>query len=223
MATVLITGCDSGLGEEFALQYAAKGDRVFVTCLDPARLAARHDFGPNVDVVKLDVTDEDAVLALADDLRSDKIDILINNAGIPGPHPALADTDLQLWRRMIEVNLIGPFVVSRAFVEHVARSDQKVIAFISSRMSSIGLNNTGTSYAYRSSKAGLNMVMKNFAIDLAPRKICVLGLNPGNVPFSGEVGLAASTSVARMREVIAEAGPHQTGTFYSYNGQIMPW
>jgi NAD(P)-dependent dehydrogenase (short-subunit alcohol dehydrogenase family) len=223
MATVLITGCDSGLGEEFALQYAAKGDHVIATCLDPEKLAARHDFGENVQVINLDVTDEHAVLRLAEDLQSEKIDILINNAGIPGPHLSLAETDLHLWRRMLEVNLIGPFVVSKAFMEHVARSEQKLIAFVSSRMGSISLNNTGLSYAYRSSKAGLNMVMKSFAIDLAPRQICVLGIHPGHVPFGGDAGLAASASVARMREVFAEAGPHQTGTFYNYNGQILPW
>lgn len=223
MATVLITGCDSGLGEEFALQYAAKGDHVIATCLAPEKLAARHDFGSSVQLVKLDVTDEQAVLGLAEALRDEKIDILINNAGIPGPHLPLAETDLRLWRRMLEVNLIGPFVVSKAFIEHVARSEQKLIAFISSRMGSISLNNTGISYAYRSSKAGLNMVMKSLAIDLAPRQICVLGIHPGNVPFAGDAGLAASASVTRMRDVMAEAGPHQTGTFYNYNGQILPW
>ncbi|KGE02307.1 SDR family oxidoreductase [Rhizobium sp. YS-1r] len=223
MATILITGCDRGLGEEFALQYAAKGDHVIATCLSPADFSARHRLGPNVDVVGLDVTDEGAVLQLAADLQDREIDILINNAGIPGPHLSLADTDLHLWRRMLEVNLIAPFVVSKAFIENVARSEQKVIAFISSRMGSISLNNTGISYAYRSSKAGLNMVMKSFAIDLAPRQICVLGIHPGNVPFAADAGLAASASVNRMREIIAEAGPHQTGTFYNYNGQILPW
>ncbi|KKX24488.1 SDR family oxidoreductase [Rhizobium sp. LC145] len=223
MATVLITGCDRGLGEEFALQYAARGDRVIATCLDPEELLAKHDFGSNVEVMKLDVTDTDSVLELANDLRSERIDILLNNAGIPGPHFSLCDTDLDLWRRMLEVNLIGAFVVSRAFIEHVAWSDLKVIAFVSSRMGSIGLNNTGISYAYRSSKAGLNMIMKSFAIDLAPRQICVLGIHPGNVAVAGDVGLTVSASVSRMREVIAEAGPHQTGTFYNYNGQILPW
>ncbi|WP_117190516.1 SDR family oxidoreductase [Rhizobium terrae] len=223
MATVLITGCDRGLGEEFAQQYASKGDRVIATCLHPEQLSARRQFGSNVEIVRLDVTDEEAVLRLAGDLQGQKIDILINNAGIPGPHHLLQQTDIQLWRRMLEVNLIAPFVVSHAFVEHVARSEQKVIAFISSRMGSISLNNTGSSYAYRSSKAGLNMVMKNFAIDLGPRQICVIGIHPGKVAAAGESGLSVAASVERMRSVIEESGPHQTGAFYNYNGQILPW
>lgn len=151
------------------------------------------------------------------------IDVLINNAGIPGPHPPLEETDPKLWRQMLEVNLIAPFVISKAFAGHVASSEQKVIAFITSRMGSISLNNTGRSYAYRSSKAGLNMVMKSLAIDFGPRQICVLGIHPGNVTTTGDRGMTVSESVSRMREVIDHSGPHQTGTFYNYNGQILPW
>ncbi|MGK6317478.1 SDR family oxidoreductase [Neorhizobium sp. DT-125] len=223
MPTVLITGCDSGLGEEFAIQYAARGYRVIATCLDPEKLSARHAFGSNVELTRLDVTDHAAVETLAKRLENSPIDILINNAGIPGPHPSLQETDAHLWRKMLEVNLIAPLIVSRAFVEHVARSDQKVIAFISSRMGSLSLNNTGMSYAYRSSKAGLNMIMKSLAIDLIPRQICVLSIHPGNVVPDCSGGLSIAASVERMREVINEAGPHQTGTFYNYNGQILPW
>lgn len=220
MATVLITGCDRGLGEEFALQYAAKGDRVIATCLDPDLFVQRHK---RIEVVKLDVTDEASVHRLAGELDGIAIDVLVNNAGIPGPHPGLEETDLTLWRNMLEVNLIAPFVVSRAFTEHVARSGRKVIVYMTSRMGSIGLNNTGQSYAYRSSKAALNMVMKSLAIDLGPRQICVLGLHPGKVSMQGEEGLSISESIARMREVIDHSGPHQTGSFYDYNGQILPW
>lgn len=223
MATVLITGCDRGLGEEFALQYATRGDRVIATCLDPEAFSRKHRLGANVEPVRLDVTDEAAVLQLAAQLYGVAIDVLINNAGIPGPHPVLEETDLTLWRSMLEVNLIAPFVISKAFAEHVAQSEQKVIAFITSRMGSISLNNTGRSYAYRSSKAGLNMVMKSLAIDLGPRQICVLGIHPGNVTVEPGRGLTVSESVASMRGVIDHSGPHQTGTFYSYNGQILPW
>lgn len=222
MATVLITGCDRGLGEEFALQYAANGDRVIATCLDTAAFAQKHLAIGKIEPLELDVTDEAAVMRMARHLHGIAIDILINNAGIPGPHPAFEDTDLSVWRNMLEVNLIAPFVISKALTKNVAASEQKIIAFLSSRMGSIGLNNTGRSYAYRSSKAGLNMVMKSLAIDLARQDICVLGLHPGNVANNGR-GLTMTESVERMREVIAHAGPHQTGTFYNYNGQLLPW
>lgn len=220
MATVFITGCDQGLGETFAVQYASAGHHVVATCLEPARLLAKHRFGSNVDVRKLDVTDHAAVLSLADELEALPIDILLNNAGVPGPHLSLQENDVDLWRRMLEVNLVAPLIVSRALLENVSRSSQKVIAFVSSRMGSIGLNNSGGSYAYRSSKAGLNMIMKSLAIDLAPQGICVLAIHPGKVDGNG---LSAADSVKAMRQLIDEAGPHQTGTFYNYNGQILPW
>jgi NAD(P)-dependent dehydrogenase (short-subunit alcohol dehydrogenase family) len=223
MATILITGCDRGLGEEFALQYAAGGNRVIATCLDPDTFKARHAGQTDIEAVKLDVTDESAVAKLAARLDGVAIDILINNAGIPGPHPTLGETDLTLWRQMLEVNLIAPFVISKAFAAHVEKSELKVIAFITSRLGSISLNNTGRSYGYRSTKAGLNMVMKSLAIDLGPQQICVLGIHPGKVAATTGRGLSVSESVARMREVIDHSGPHQTGTFYNYNGQILPW
>lgn len=223
MATILITGCDRGIGEELALQYAAVGDRVIATCRDPDVFSKKHGTNANIEVHGLDVTDERAVSQLAAALDDVAIDILINNAGIPGPHPPASKTDLTLWRAMLEVNLIAPFVVSTAFIEHVARSDRKVIAFISSRMGSIGLNNSGHSYGYRSSKAGVNMVMKTFAIDLAPRAVCVLGIHPGNVMVAGDRGLTLCKSVAGIRKVIDHCGPHQTGTLYDYSGQILPW
>jgi NAD(P)-dependent dehydrogenase (short-subunit alcohol dehydrogenase family) len=224
MATILITGCDRGLGEEFALHYAARGvDRVIATCLEPDDFRQRHGDRSNVEAIHLDVTDELAIRDLAARLDGVAIDVLINNAGIPGPHPILEETDLALWRRMLDVNLIAPFVISRAFTGHVTRSERKVIALITSRMGSIGLNNTGQSYAYRSSKAGLNMVMKSLAIDLSPHRICVLGIHPGNVTTDGGPGLTIGESVTRMREIIERSGPHQSGTFYNYDGQILPW
>lgn len=85
MATVLITGCDRGLGEEFALQYAAVGQRVLATCLEPAEFSGKHARQPNIEAVGLDITDHAAVLALADRLGGAAIDILINNVGLAGP------------------------------------------------------------------------------------------------------------------------------------------
>ena len=125
------------------------------------------------------MTDHGAIARLAERLKGEPIDILLNNAAIARPHPGFGETDYALWRRILETNLIGPMKMAECFVEHVARSELKVMAFVSSRMGSIGSNNSGGSYAYRSSKAGLNMIAKSLAVDLAPREICVLALHPG--------------------------------------------
>ena len=223
MATILVTGCDTGLGVEFARQYAGDGHRVIATCLDPNTARETAGIKGNIDVVKLDVTDHAAIEALAQRFAHDAIDILLSNAGIGRPHPPFGKTDYAMWRRMIETNLIGPMKMAESFVEQVARSELKMMAFVSSRMGSIASNNSGASYAYRSSKSGLNMVVKTLAVDLAPRSICVVALHPGWAMTEPGGRVPVSDSVAGMRGVLHRAGPHHTGSFVTYHDQPLPW
>jgi NAD(P)-dependent dehydrogenase (short-subunit alcohol dehydrogenase family) len=223
MPTAFITGCDTGLGVEFARQYAADGYRVIATCLDPETAASTRAIKGNIAVKKLDVGDHRAVERMAAELAGDAIDILVSNAGIGRPHPPFGQTDYANWRRILEVNLIGPMKLAETFVEHVARSEMKVMAFVSSRMGSIGLNLTGGSYAYRSSKAGLNAVVKSLAVDLAPRGICCLALHPGWAKTEPGARVEVDASVAGMRGVIFRASRHYTGSFLTYDDQPLPW
>ena len=223
MSSVLITGCDTGLGVEFARQYAADGCRVVATCVDPATAHAVRAIGADARVVKLDVADLAAIDSLADELRDEPIDILVSNAGIGRPHPPFGQTDYALWHRMLDVNLIGPLRLAEAFVEHVAASSMKVMAFVSSRMGSIGLNLTGGSYAYRSSKAGLNAVVKSLAVDLQSRHILVLALHPGWAKTEPGARVDVDESVAGMRAIIARCSRHETGSFFAYNDTLLPW
>ena len=223
MPTVLVTGCDKGLGVEFARQYASEGHRVIATCLDPATAAATRAIAGDVRVMKLDVSDLAAIDALADALRGEPIDILVSNAGIARPHPPFGSTDYPLWQRMLAVNLVGPAKLAEAFVEHVAASPMKVMAFVSSRMGSIALNLTGGSYAYRSSKAGLNAVVKSLAVDLAPRGILVLALHPGWAKTEPGARVDVDRSVAGMRAIIDRSSRHETGSFLAFNDVPLPW
>jgi NAD(P)-dependent dehydrogenase (short-subunit alcohol dehydrogenase family) len=223
MATVLITGCDTGLGVEFARQYAAEGHRVLATCLDPATAHDTAALKGDIEVSKLDLTDHAAIEGLAARLKGEPIDILLNNAGIGRPHPPLGQTDYASWRRILETNLIGPMKLAEGLVENVAASELKMMAFVSSRMGSIALNNSGGSYAYRSSKAGLNMLVKTLAIDLAPRQICVLALHPGWAATEPGGRVPVDESVRGMRGVIHRAGRHHTGSFVTYHDQPLPW
>jgi NAD(P)-dependent dehydrogenase (short-subunit alcohol dehydrogenase family) len=223
MATILITGCDKGLGVEFARQYASDGHRVIATCLDPVEAREVAAINGNIEAVKLDVTDHAAIEALSQRLKNDTIDIFLNNAGIARPHPPFGETDYAQWQRILAINLIGPMKMAESFVEHVGRSELKMMAFVSSRMGSIALNNSGGSYAYRSSKAGLNMIVKTLAVDLTPRQICVLALHPGWAATEPGGRVPVAESVAGMRGVIQRAGRHHTGSFVTYNDQPLPW
>jgi NAD(P)-dependent dehydrogenase (short-subunit alcohol dehydrogenase family) len=223
MPTVLITGCDTGLGVEFARQYAAEGYRVLATCLDPATARATRAIAGEVRVLKLDVSDLAAIDALAQELRGEPIDILLSNAGLGKHHPGFGQTDYGEWRRILDVNLVGPMRLAEAFVEHVAASSMKVMAFVSSRMGSIALNMTGGSYAYRSSKAGLNAVVKSLAVDLMPRGILVLALHPGWAKTEPGARVDVDRSVAGMRAVIQRCSRHETGSFFAFNDTLLPW
>jgi NAD(P)-dependent dehydrogenase (short-subunit alcohol dehydrogenase family) len=223
MATIVITGCDTGLGVEFARQYAAEGNKVYATCLDPGTALETRAIPGDVEVLKLDMTDHADIAALSAALAGRPVDILLNNAGIGRPHPPFGETDYANWRRILETNLIGPMKLAETLVENVAASELKIMAFVSSRMGSIALNQSGGSYAYRSSKAGLNMVVKGLAVDLAPRHISVIALHPGWAATEPGGRVPVAESVAGMRGVLHRAGRHHTGIFQTYHDQPLPW
>jgi NAD(P)-dependent dehydrogenase (short-subunit alcohol dehydrogenase family) len=184
MPTTLITGANRGLGLEFARQYAARGWQVYATCRDPdsaselRRLADASNH--TVQIMALDVTDLASIKAAATELKGQPIDLLLNNAGVGGPRSQkIGNIDYEAWANVLDVNTLGSLRVSEAFVDHVARSERKLIVALTSGMGSIADNASGGALAYRSSKAAVNMVMRSLAIDLAPRGITCIVINPG--------------------------------------------
>jgi NAD(P)-dependent dehydrogenase (short-subunit alcohol dehydrogenase family) len=231
MPTVLVTGANRGLGLEFARQYAADGWQVLATCRAPdvagelQGLAATSD--GRVRVLGMDVTDLASVRAAAAELKSEPIDLLLNNAGLGSPPgQKLGSLDYAAWAHVLDTNTLGPMRVVEAFVEHVAASHDRRIVTITSGMGSIGDNASGGAYAYRSSKAGVNIVMKSLAIDLAPRGITCVVVNPGWVrtDMGGPRGsLSPAQSISALRSLIARLGPDDSGKFLNHNGKSYPW
>src|SRR4029077_1888606 len=116
--------------------------------------------------------------------------------------------------------------IAEAFVDHVARSERKLIVALTSGMGSIADNTSGGSIAYRSSKAAVNMVMRTLAIDLAPRGITCVVVNPGWVRTDmggSHATLTSAESVGRLRSLIETLGPAQSGEFFNYNGRKYAW
>jgi NAD(P)-dependent dehydrogenase (short-subunit alcohol dehydrogenase family) len=116
--------------------------------------------------------------------------------------------------------------VAEAFVDNVARSERKLIVTLTSGMGSLADNTSGGSIAYRSSKAAVNMVMRSLAIDLAPRGITCVVVNPGWVrtDMGGpNATLEPSESISQMRRLIATLGPEQSGKFFNHTGREYPW
>lgn len=227
MPTVLVTGANRGIGLEFVRQYAAEDWRIIATCRDPASARALSAINGAIEVHALDVTDHAAVQDLAGSLKREVVDILISNAGVYGPRPTtLSSVDYAAWAEVFRVNAMAPLKLAECFVEHVARSDRKLMVNISSKMGSIADNGSGGSYVYRSSKAALNAVVKSLSVDLAPRGITVAVLHPGWVrtDMGGPSALIeAEESVAGMRRVMDGLTAEDSGGFFDYDGSVIPW
>ena len=181
MSTVLITGCDYGIGVEFARQYAGNGWTVNAACLKEESQEKLTAFGNGVHFYQLDVSDEAVVKSFAVDIANEKIDILINNAAIfapDGPGPLMLP-DMDEFTRVMRVNAVAALYIAEALVYQVASSDRKLMIFIGTRSGSIGANGYGGHYAYRCSKAALNMAVKRISIEFAQRGIVAAVLHPG--------------------------------------------
>jgi NAD(P)-dependent dehydrogenase (short-subunit alcohol dehydrogenase family) len=231
MPSTLITGANRGLGLEFARQYLADGWQVYAACRDPKSASELHRLADasagKLRILTLDVTDPASVKVRAAELDGQAIDLLLNNAGIGGPRgQTIGNIDYGAWAKVLDVNTMGPMRVSEAFVDNVARSKRKLIVTLTSGMGSIGDNTSGGSIAYRSTKAALNMVMRTLAIDLAPRGITCVVVNPGWVrtDMGGpHATLTPAESVTRLRGLIETLGPAQSGKFFNHDGREYPW
>jgi NAD(P)-dependent dehydrogenase (short-subunit alcohol dehydrogenase family) len=189
------------------------------------RLADASD--DKLQILALDVIDPVSVQAAAAKLDRQAIDLLLNNAGIGGPRgQSVGNIDYEAWAKVLDVNTMGPLRVSEAFVDHVAQSERKLIVTITSGMGSLADNTSGGAYAYRSSKAAVNMVMRSLAIDLAPRGIACVVINPGWVltDMGGpHATLTTAESVKKLRRLIETLGPGQSGKFFNYDGREYAW
>ncbi len=232
MPTTLITGANRGLGLEFVKQYAADGWRVHACCRNPehaealSRLAAESN--GNILIHSLDVADFRQIDRLTNALNEEAIDLLINNAGIypDRGYSEFGDTDYAAWMLGFQVNAMAPLKMVEAFIKHIQRSQLKKIALITSKMGSLDDNGSGGYYVYRSSKSALNMVAKSLSIDLAPRGIAVALLHPGWVKTDmggPDAWITPEQSIAGMRQVIERVTLADSGVFYAYDGQRVPW
>jgi NAD(P)-dependent dehydrogenase (short-subunit alcohol dehydrogenase family) len=227
MTSILVTGANRGIGLEFARQYAAEGYRVHACCRQLTEAQDLRALQGDIAVHELDMSDYAGIKLLADALDGEAIDILINNAGVwGGKAQTLGDIDFDAWSRVLAVNTIAPIATAWAFLDHVARSAEGKLVFLTSQMGSIADNTSGGHYAYRSSKAALNAAVRSLAIDVAPRGVTALLLHPGWVKTRmGGPGatLDLAISIRRMRDIIAGAGPDQSGRFLAHDGREVPF
>ena len=154
---------------------------------------------------------------------------LLHRARI-APEKSLAAIEADALQTVFQVNALGPALVLRHFLPLLDK--QGAMAMLSAKVGSIGDNRLGGWYAYRASKAALNMLIKTAAIELARNKpkARLLSLHPGTVisplshPFRGATAARpAEQAAAEMLRVIDSLGPEHSGSFHAYDGQPLPW
>lgn len=225
MPTILITGANRGIGLALTESYLKDGWRVLATTRSPGTPVAK-----GAEPLILNVTDPDSIAALKTQLSGIPIDVLWNNAGVYlDKNKPLDEIDDEDWVRTFEINTISPIRIAEALAENVAASDQKVMAFTTSKMGSLTHNGMGA-YAYRSSKAALNMAVRCVEKDFSIRGISCLLLHPGHVrtDLGGSEGaIDVDTSVKGMRRVVDHVNTSNredfSGGFFDYDGSTIPW
>ena len=240
--TVLITGANSGLGLEFSRQYAERGWTVIATHRRDetpetlATLAGRHS---NVRVEKMDVTVEAQVFGLAERLRAQPIDVLINNAGIrcfcdwmdaSDTSQSFGSLEYDHFDPMMRANVLGMIMVSEAFIEHVKASEQKKIITMTSTygtMTDPFIARRG--FWYGASKAAVNKLNVTLAEVLRSDNVIVVPMHPGTVRVEKQAErdlpgmIDPPYAIARMIETIEALEIGDSGRFLQYDGTELPW
>ena len=176
--TAVVTGGAQGFGRAITERFVASGARVAIWDNDHA-LADKtaHEIGNAVSAFKVDVTDNAAVEKARDEtLRAfGKIDILVNNAGIAGVNKTVWETDFDEWRKVLRINLDGPFICCKAIVPQMLKQNYGRIVNIASIAGKEGNPNAAH---YSASKAGLIALTKSLGKELAAHDILVNAVTP---------------------------------------------
>ncbi|HRV62450.1 MAG TPA: SDR family oxidoreductase [Albidovulum sp.] len=221
---VLITGANRGLGRALAQSFATAGATVLAACRDPASAT----FAPGQGAIRplpLDAGNPDSIAALALALTGQPVDILVNNAGIRGAMGGIDTLEPGDFGAVMAVNALGPLLLTRALRPNLLAGRRRVVAMISSSSGSMteGLDPDGD-YAYRASKAALNVMTLKLGYDF-PDLTCLL-FHPGWVrtEMGGpEATVDADTAANGLTRLILAARPQDSGTFRRWNGDPMGW
>ena len=222
----LVLGASGAIGGALAAQL--RGDPCCATVLALGRAST-----PAVDFDA-----PDSIAAAADSLRTQGPWhlVLVATGMLQGPtgHPEkrLADLRAGHMAASFAVNTIGPALALAHFAPQLARGERSVLAVLSAKIGSIGDNRLGGWVSYRASKAALNMVVKTTAIELARShpQLVVAALHPGTVdsalsaPFRGaQIGRPAGDAAHDLLAVLDGLQPEDSGGFWAYDGQRLPW
>jgi NAD(P)-dependent dehydrogenase (short-subunit alcohol dehydrogenase family) len=219
MPTILITGANKGVGLQICTQLKARGDDVIAVCRktspELAELGVRTIEG-------IDVSDPVSVARLKSELAGQRIDVLINNAGILR-RDSFGSLDYETMLEQFRVNALGPLRVTEALAGNLREGSK--VAIVSSRVGSIGDNGSGGNFGYRASKTAVNQIGMNLKHEFTPRGIAVALLHPGMVAtgMTNGRGISPTEAARGLIERIDALDIEQSGGFWHAEGYALPW
>lgn len=233
--TALVTGANKGIGKHVARLLAAEGFTVHVGSRNAERgRRAVEEIGEAARLLVLDVTDAESIAAAA--RQVDRLDVLVNNAGILPSLALPTESGADEFRRAYETNVFGVVEVTNAFLPALRRSAHPRIVNVSSGTASLTWSTnpnpqftpgSGGSAAYRSSKAALNALTVFYGQTLAAEGFKVNAMAPGRRATDLSERAASGGDPAEAAEgavrlaLLPDDGP--TAAFFSWDGTIAPW
>ncbi len=229
-----IIGASGGIGRALAEALAARSgtERLFALSR-----SGKVPQGPNIKPVAIDITDESSVEAAAAavgpvDLVIVASGVLSDGAGLK-PEKSWRDQSFAAFGQVFAVNTFGPAMVARSFLPCLPRQGRGVFAALSARVGSVSDNDLGGWHAYRASKAALNMLIRNYALEYGRRNAdgIVAGLHPGTVdtalsaPFSAGVShevFSPEVAAGHLLRVIDGLCPADSGKVFDWKGEAIP-
>ena len=221
-SSVLVVGASRGIGLELVRQYRAEGVRVTATARDDAGLHALTSLGAKA--LRVDVAKMASVSSLAWQIDGEGFDTVFFVAGVYGPRQAGLDTPTEAeFDDVMHANVLGPMRVIPQVLDALAPGAR--LGILSSRMGSIGGRTNPSGWLYRASKAAVNSVLKDTALALADRAVCV-ALHPGWVRTDmggAEADLSVEASARDLRRTLATRQPADSGGFFNHDGTPLLW
>lgn len=236
----LVVGASGGIGAALVRILAARGDvaTVYAAARDVGKIAS----GPKCVAVTIDLGDEYSMALAAASIGAEgPLDLVIVATGLLHREPDIAPEkswrtiDAAAMAEVFRINTIGLALIGKHFIELLRADGRPVFAAISARVGSISDNRLGGWHSYRASKAALNQIMRNFAIELGRRNkgALAVSLHPGTVetalsaPFSGNVPdgklFSADHSAQCLIDVIEGLDAKDSGGFFAWDGQPVPY
>jgi NAD(P)-dependent dehydrogenase (short-subunit alcohol dehydrogenase family) len=228
---IIVTGANRGIGLELVSQLLQSGNRVIATTRNDvvdkqhALTALCTKYGDKLQLQACDMLSAHSIGEFCARNSAASIAGLINNAGVWGDRQSAANLDYKEAATMYQVNALAPLQLSLGLRQQLATAKGKIL-HVTSGLSSIDDNQSGGHYGYRMSKAALNMMSKNLAMDLRSDGIASAVIEPGWVPTDMGGSNAPTTVVDSARGILQQyqlLDMALTGKFLSFRGGTMAW